>query len=111
MGTNHSEYSSNGLNRGLGTDTATAMFVNIRHVEMRSASLAASSNHLSTPIQNLLSKQVSRKQFLLILGFSIVSILGFSSIVHFFTGRRPGNHIAQNTSNTASNYGHKIQKS
>jgi hypothetical protein len=47
-----------------------------------------------TPIQALLNKRVSRKQFLLLLGFGVVSIFGFSTLLHFITGKQIPGHIS-----------------
>jgi hypothetical protein len=39
-----------------------------------------------TPLQQLLTKDVSRKEFLAIVGLGILSIFGLSSIIKFLTG-------------------------
>ena len=58
------------------------------------------------PIQALLNKRVSRKEFLLLLGFGVVSILGFSTLLHFITGKQMPGHIS-----TSSNTPSKTSKS
>jgi hypothetical protein len=40
----------------------------------------------TTPVQALLQKEVTRKEFMTTSALAIVSILGFSSIIHFLTG-------------------------
>ena len=60
-----------------------------------------------SPIHRLLTKQVTRKQFLSVLGFGFLGILGFSSLVHFLTGKHPSTKIASITSKSSSSYGHK----
>ena len=44
----------------------------------------------NSPIATVLSREVTRQEFLLILGSLILSILGVSSIIHFLTGRNVG---------------------
>ena len=44
----------------------------------------------NSPITTILSREVTRQEFLLILGSLIVSILGVSSIIHFLTGKNVG---------------------
>jgi hypothetical protein len=39
-----------------------------------------------TPAQQLLQKDVTRKEFMGVVVLGLVSILGFSSIIHFLTG-------------------------
>lgn len=39
------------------------------------------------PLQDLLKHDVSRKEFLKIVGFSMISALGLSSIIKFLTGK------------------------
>lgn len=43
-----------------------------------------------SPVGQLLQKKVTRKEFLGIAGSAVVSILGFSTIIHFLTGKRVG---------------------
>jgi hypothetical protein len=48
---------------------------------------------MSNPhLQNLLKKEVSRKEFLGILGLATISILGFSHILNLLTGKSLANH-------------------
>jgi|GEM_PF-431279 len=39
-----------------------------------------------TPVQALLQKEVTRKEFMTTSALAIVSVLGFSTIIHFMTG-------------------------
>lgn len=61
-----------------------------------------------TPAQALLQKEVTRKQFMTTVGFTLVSILGFSTIIHFLTGNK-GNHSiiasSQRSGYGSSSYG------
>ena len=41
-----------------------------------------------TPAQQLLQQELTRKEFMATLGMGVVSILGFSSIIHFLTGHK-----------------------
>jgi hypothetical protein len=47
-----------------------------------------------TPAQQLLQKDVTRKEFIGVVALGLVSILGFSSIIHFLTGHS-GRSVAQ----------------
>ena len=47
-----------------------------------------------TTLKDLLNKRVSRKQFLLTLGLGVVSIFGFSTLLHFITGKQIPSHIS-----------------
>jgi hypothetical protein len=38
-------------------------------------------------IKNLMQKEMSRKEFLTTLGFGLATIMGFSSIIKFLTGK------------------------
>jgi len=55
------------------------------------------------PVAVLLQKEMSRKEFLTTLGFGAASLLGFSSILHFLTGKNATSHLRQKSS--ASGYG------
>jgi hypothetical protein len=39
------------------------------------------------PIQELLTKQVNRTEFLTIVGFGTLAVFGLSPLIHFFTGK------------------------
>ena len=58
-----------------------------------------------TPLQNLLHKSVTRKQFLKLVGLGLLSVLGFSTVLHFLTGKHPSAHIASVTAATSSRKG------
>ena len=47
---------------------------------------------LQTNLQGLLQKEVSRKEFLTILGLAAISILGFGHIVKLLTGKSLETH-------------------
>ncbi len=67
---------------------------------------------LATPAQALLRKDVSRKEFLATLALTLVSILGFSSIIHFLTGHGPGRTttaVPKKSGYGASSYGGKTE--
>jgi hypothetical protein len=69
-----------------------------------------SSSASKTPLQSLLHEPVTRSQFLTIVGFGVLSVFGFSKIVHFFTGKS-GNHTISSTTNThIAEYGHRSGK-
>ena len=46
-----------------------------------------------TPMEQLLSTEVSRKEFILLMATGIVSILGISQILHFITGKKVGSNL------------------
>jgi hypothetical protein len=63
---------------------------------------------LLSPLHRLLSKPVTRRQFLQVLGFGIISVFGFSTIIHFLTGKRPSSKVVATTiAKSPTNYGHK----
>jgi len=43
-------------------------------------------------VETLLNKEMTRKEFLGTLGLGLASILGFSSIIHFLTGKSSQQH-------------------
>mgnify|MGYP001552823013 CR=1 FL=1 len=47
---------------------------------------------MTNPLDHLMQKEMSRKEFLATLGFGVVSILGFSSIIHMLTGKSFTHH-------------------
>lgn len=57
---------------------------------------------MNKPITELLAKEISRKEFLATLGFGVASIVGFSTIIHFLTGKSVESHLSQRVS---SGYG------
>ena len=53
-----------------------------------------------TPVQALLQKEVTRKEFMTTSALAIVSVLGFSTIIHFLTGRNStSSGVATNNKN------------
>lgn len=65
---------------------------------------------MTKPIHAILEKEMTRKEFLTTLGFGVISIMGFSTIIHLLTGKR--NPLQQDASlgYGSSSYGGK-QKS
>ena len=56
--------------------------------------------HTPTPLSRLLQKDVSRQEFLSVLGLGIISMLGLSSIIHFLTGKKHSTSISSTSSST-----------
>lgn len=56
------------------------------------------------PLDTLLQKEMSRKEFLTTLGFAMASILGFSTLIHLLTGKNFDSHIREHTG-TGLGYG------
>ncbi len=54
-------------------------------------------------IENIMQKEMSRKEFLATLGFGMASIMGFSSIIRLLTGKSIGGHLGRGAS---SGYGY-----
>ena len=64
---------------------------------------------MTKPIDLLLQKEMSRKEFLATLGFGLASIMGFSTVVHLLTGKSFSSHLDQNTQNhVSSGYGSSV---
>lgn len=42
---------------------------------------------MQKPLNQLMQKEMSRKEFLATLGFGMASIMGFSTIIHLVTGK------------------------
>jgi hypothetical protein len=75
----------------------------------REDGLNSTASRSTNPLHKLLSHEVTRKQFLKVLGLAVISIFGFSSIIHFFTGKHPSSTIASITAApVSSSYGHKL---
>ncbi len=47
----------------------------------------------------LMQKEMSRKEFMMTLGFGLASIMGFSTIVRLLTGKSADHHLMGRTSN------------
>ena len=65
----------------------------------------------TTPLQSLLSNEVSRSQFLKLSALGIFSILGLSTIIHFLTGKQTNvtKIISTTSDNSSTAYGNKIK--
>lgn len=59
---------------------------------------------MAKPVTALMQAEMTRKEFLATLGLGVASILGFSSIIHFLTGKSLTNH-AQGIGYGSSVYG------
>jgi hypothetical protein len=57
---------------------------------------------LPANIQPLLDKEMSRKDFLLTLALGVASVIGFSSIIHIFTGKSVDSHLEQRFSQASN---------
>jgi hypothetical protein len=53
-----------------------------------------------TPAQQLLQKDVTRKEFMGVVALGLVSVMGFSSIIHFLTG-----HSGKSVASVTRGYG------
>jgi hypothetical protein len=62
-------------------------------------------NHPTTPAQRLLQQDVTRKEFMAIVGLGALSVLGFSSIIHFLTGHSARPITKTNRGYSAGPYG------
>ena len=58
-----------------------------------------------TPYHQLLEKELSRGEFIATLGFGLVSLMGFSSIIKFLTGKSSKHFASQNKGYGSSPYG------
>lgn len=60
----------------------------------------------NTPLSRVLELEVSRKEFLVMLGGSLVSVLGFSSIIQLLSGKRLGrNDLTSSRGYNSGKYG------
>jgi hypothetical protein len=49
---------------------------------------------MTKPIDSIMEKEMTRKEFIAVLGFGVASVLGFSTIIHLLTGKRsPLHHV------------------
>lgn len=53
---------------------------------------------MAKPIDQILSRDMSRRKFLLSLGFGLVSVFGFGRIIELLTGQSPHKNIAGHSS-------------
>lgn len=56
-------------------------------------------------LNNLMQKEMTRKEFMATLGFGLASIMGFSSIIKLLTGKSFGSHTQQNGGYGSTVYG------
>jgi hypothetical protein len=63
---------------------------------------------MSKPIDAILQKEMSRKEFLATLGFGLASIMGFSTLLHLLTGKSFNSHLSQNNSAVRNGYGSSV---
>ncbi len=54
---------------------------------------------MQKPVVALLEKEMSRKEFIATLSFGLASVMGFSGIIHFLTGKSVHSRLGQNASN------------
>lgn len=52
---------------------------------------------MNKPINALMEKEVTRKEFLAMLGFGVASVLGFSNILNFLNGKHLENHTSHSS--------------
>ena len=50
---------------------------------------------ITKPLEQILQKEMSRKEFLTTLGLGMASIMGFSTIIHLLTGKSVHSHLGQ----------------
>lgn len=48
---------------------------------------------MTQPLNQLMQKEMDRKEFLLTLGLGVASIFGFSTIIHLLTGKSVSGHL------------------
>ena len=60
---------------------------------------------MATPFQNLMNKEVSRKEFLSIFGLAALSIFGFGTVIKMLTGKSLDKHSLLKEDYGASAYG------
>lgn len=51
-------------------------------------------------LKQLAQREMSRKEFLMVLGFGAASILGLSGVIRLLTGKHPHQHIADGYGST-----------
>jgi hypothetical protein len=63
---------------------------------------------MSKPIDALLQKEMSRKEFLATLGFGLASVMGFSTLLHLLTGKSFSSQLEHHQSEVNSGYGSSV---
>ena len=53
---------------------------------------------MSAPVTALMQKEMSRKEFLTTMAFGMASVMGFSTIIHLFTGKSADSHLGRHVS-------------
>jgi len=57
------------------------------------------------PVENIMQKEMTRKEFLATLGLGIASIMGVSQIVHMLSGKSLGHYLKSSAGYGSSAYG------
>ena len=60
---------------------------------------------MARPLDQLMQKEMSRKEFLLTLGLGVISIFGFSRLVELFTGHSVHKNINSHVGYDGADYG------
>lgn len=60
---------------------------------------------MSKPIDAIMQKDMSRKDFIVTLGFGVVSVMGLSTIVHMLTGKSFSSNASTKAGYGSSRYG------
>lgn len=60
---------------------------------------------MNKQLESLMQKEMTRKEFLAAVGFGIASILGFSSVIKFLTGKRQDGTTGAGSAYGRSAYG------
>ena len=50
---------------------------------------------MAKPLDRLMQKEMSRKEFLATLGFGMASVMGFSTIIRLLTGKSADHHLGR----------------
>ena len=67
--------------------------------------LEENQHQIVKPINELLKKEVNRYEFLTIVGFGAISLIGMGSIIHFLTGKNSKSVVQHLSNYTTTNYG------
>ncbi|HUB94144.1 MAG TPA: hypothetical protein VMB52_06600 [Verrucomicrobiae bacterium] len=60
---------------------------------------------MNAPLSSLMEKEVSRGEFLSVLGLAVVSVFGFSTILRLLTGKSLDTHSLTSSGYGSSAYG------